>query len=295
MRAFHLTPRIKALITVSYADVFGFPLTMEEFQFWGYKGASTVAKVPELIRKDGYIILRHTSLRIKKRKKRQQWLYEKWKIAKRMAAIISFIPTVALVGVTGGLAMNNSEKEDDIDIFIVVSNGTLWITRFMVTWVSDILRLRRRPKDLNVKNKICLNMFVTERGMRLPTAERDLFSAHEVLQMIPIWEQQGTYKKFLMANRWVRTFLPFAWKEKNKTLVNASRKTPYGVIRFIRIFELPAKFIQLYYMKRRRTNEIISNTTLRFHPKDVRVWIKEKLLSRLIKYHIPLDKIFWAR
>jgi len=53
-------------------------------------------------------------------------------------------------------------------------------------------------------------MFVSEPA--LPESERDLFSAHEVLQMEPVFDRGNTYKKFLLANKWVKTFLPNAWR-----------------------------------------------------------------------------------
>lgn len=60
------------------------------------------------------------------------------------------------------------------------------------------------------------------------------------------------------------------------------------------ILEPLAKFIQLWYMEKHRTYEVITDTTLRFHPKDARVWVKRKLASRLAKFNIPLDKVFYA-
>ncbi len=61
------------------------------------------------------------------------------------------------------------------------------------------------------------------------------------------------------------------------------------------IFEIVLKHIQLWYMARHRTHEVISETQLRFHPNDARVWIKRKLATRLRRFGIPLDKVFYAR
>ena len=66
------------------------------------------------------------------------------------------------------------------------------------------------------------------------------------------------------------------------------------VIFLMRLFEWPAKQIQLWYMARHRTHEVITDTTLRFHPRDARVWVKRKLSARLAKFNIPLDKVFYA-
>lgn len=61
------------------------------------------------------------------------------------------------------------------------------------------------------------------------------------------------------------------------------------------LLEPIARVVQLWYMRNHRTHEVISDTSLRFHPKDARVWIKRKLRTRLAKLHVPLDKVFYAR
>lgn len=61
------------------------------------------------------------------------------------------------------------------------------------------------------------------------------------------------------------------------------------------LLEPLARSVQLWYMKNKRTREVITDTTLRFHPKDARVWVKKKLSGRLTRYNIPLDKVFKDR
>ena len=43
-----------------------------------------------------------------------------YKIAERVARWLRFVPFVRMVAVTGTLAMKNSEKESDIDFFVVL-------------------------------------------------------------------------------------------------------------------------------------------------------------------------------
>jgi hypothetical protein len=177
---------------------------------------------------------------------------------------------------------------------LIVADGTLWVSRMMATLLMDILLLRRHPQDQCVADKICLNMFMTARATSLPEGDRDCFIAHEVLQMVPLWEQKGTYKRFLLANRWTQRYLPNAWKEKI-TIKADQMCMGFPIVIFImRLFEWPAKQLQLWYMARHRTYEVITDTTLRFHPNDARIWIKRELSARLAKYHIPLDKVFYA-
>lgn len=60
------------------------------------------------------------------------------------------------------------------------------------------------------------------------------------------------------------------------------------------VVERLARFIQLWYMRKRRTTEVISDRVLRFHPRDARIWVKDTLQKRLAPFNIPLDNIFYA-
>ena len=199
------------IATAAYADIFDFPLAREELVRWMIKAHRP--NLTKLQQKDGYYFLKGREGIVSLRKKRSIWQPDKWDIARRAAKVLSSIPMVRLVGVTGGLAMNNADQADDIDLFIVVADRWLWTTRFLATLSMDLVGLRRHPNDSKVANKVCLNMFVST--LAVPAAERDLFSAHEVLQMEPIADKGSTYKKFLAANSWTQKFLPNAWRYRH--------------------------------------------------------------------------------
>lgn len=265
--------------TLAYGDVFDYPLTRQELIRWFLY--YPIRSVPK-----GF------GSHVKHEK--ATWQSGKWMIAKRASRWLALVPTIQLVGVTGGLAMNNAGRDDDIDLFCIVADGTLWISRMLATILMDIIGLRRHPKDLRVANKVCLNMFMTESAMKLAKPDQDCFTAHEVLQMHPLFVREDTYKSFLRANQWVKEFLPNAWRERNAKwpMPNAKLK---GSNYLFEIIEPSARSVQLWYMRKHRTNEIISDTVLRFHPEDARVWVKRRLRVRLAKFNIPLDKVFYSR
>jgi hypothetical protein len=267
--------------TLAYADVFDYALTRQEVLQWFLFYPARAVTIPK-----------HTGFSVTDRKVLRQ--RGKWNIAARAGRWLSLIPSIQMVGVTGGLAMNNAAAADDIDLFFVVAGGTLWVSRMLAIIVMDILSLRRHPTDTSFADKVCLNMFMTAGATALPPHDRDCFTAHEVLQMVPLWEQNGAYQRFLRSNRWAEAYLPNAWKEKKIIKVDRMYTSFPLVIFLIRLFEWPAKKLQLWYMARHRTNEIITDTTLRFHPRDARIWVKRKLRARLAKFHIPLDKVFYA-
>ncbi|HLD24788.1 MAG TPA: hypothetical protein VJB96_02615 [Patescibacteria group bacterium] len=290
------------IATVAYADVFDYPLMREELTRW-FIGNSAGRVLPQgVVEKEGYFVLSGRERIITLRRSRERFAKTKWKRITKLARIFRLIPTVMLVGVTGGLAMNNARVGDDIDLFFITRRGTLWITRMLTTLFAECLRLRRRPNDRWVKDKICLNMFISEQSLVLPASERDLFSAHEVLQMVPLWERGDAYRTFLLANRWVKDFLPNAYKEAYQgiRIRYHGQKIPRSIIRntmtvILRLFEPIAKYLQLWYMRNKRTNEVIRSGMIRFHPRDARGWVREKFAKRIGRWNIPLDKFFYHR
>lgn len=293
----------KVIATVAYADVFAYPLTEDEIRYWATGGMSSLppfGRSLQITESGGtaYVHLPGRRGTVRQREKKKAIAAHKWHRIYHVMNHFRFIPTLLLVGVTGGLAVDNAKEEDDIDVFFIARKHTVWITRMMVTLVAEGLGIRRRPNDGSVADKICLNMFMSEDELSLPGSEHDLFAAHEVLQMVPLWQRDGVYGRFLSANRWVKYFLPRAFRERVRVADQVASATQ-GLLRplvFVcRLLEPLAKYTQLWYMNSRRTNEVIRAGMIRFHPRDARVWVRERFESRLKLRHIPLDKIFYHR
>lgn len=292
--------RDAVIATVCYADIFDYPLTdaqlksylikrkfKKNFSLPSIKGLKIIHKKNET-----FVMLSKRKGILRTRKLREVASIQKWQKVERVGKWLAKIPTVTMVGVTGALAVNNAHEEDDIDLFIIAQAGTLWITRLLVVVIMSFFG-RRKPGDTEFKNAICLNMFITGAALSVPRRQRDLFTAHEVLQMVPVIDKGNTYIKFLRANRWVTEFLPALGQEKIKALLKLSSPSNSSTI-LLRLCEPLARFIQLRYMSARRTTEVISDTILRFHPRDARAWIKTELDRRLRRFGIPLDKIFYS-
>ena len=276
--------------TVSYADIFDYPLTRQELHRWlidkKATGISTLTKnIPAQITTDGrYFYLTGRSKIIRCRTKRKEIGQQKLKIAKRIIKYLINIPTITCIAVTGALAMDNAKDDDDIDICVITSSGTVWITRLLTVLMLELLGVRRRPSDTKVAGKVCANMFLDESHLGLPVKERDLFAAHEALQMKPLVWRGDIYKKFLKANEWAKSFLPNAYKFSLNHKILAQPSVSNFIVSLFRRFELPAKAVQLKYMKKRRSGEVIRDGYVRFHPQDARSWV-------IKKYKRTLDKI----
>ena len=292
--------RDRYFATIAYADIFDFPLTHKEVLYWMIGKPSARIKPRELyqtkrIGRETFIGLKGRQRLVSLRLERRIVAKQKLERAKRVAAWYSWIPSILLVGVTGGLAMENAKPEDDIDLFFVTSPNTIWISRLLITLITQLRGVRRLPNSHTVADSICLNMFMAESALTLASREQDLFAAHEVLQMVPLWQRGSVYRKFLFANRWVGTFLPTALADKLRTSKTV-RVIPSGsrlFCRWLRLFESIARILQLWYMQKRRTTEVIEHDVLRFHPRDARLWVKKKYALRLKKANVLLDRIFY--
>ena len=299
------------LKTISYADIFDYPLNQEEIWKWliQYNNLNLpsgrqaiqqfirkIKRIKEIQYKDGYYVLSGRTEIISLRQKREKISRQKLKTAEKIASILSYVPYIKLIAVTGALSMNNTDFDDDIDFLIITKKNPLWTSRFLAVLLLDILNKRRKPKDKNVADKICLNMFIDENYLLLHKEERDLYTAHEVLQMKPLFIRNGLYAKFLNSNKWVEKYVPNAYKEitlanKPKDTSEVARSLPagrQGLLGWWRnqliIFEVFFKKFQLWYMRNRRTSEVIKDGFLRFHPQDARTWVMEKYYKRLRQY-----------
>ena len=227
--------KIKAsvLATLSYFDLFSYPLSEEEVFFWlpAKAGRQEVKKALEELRKAGKISVKDgfyffpQKNSVEQRKKQEGEAVGKIKKAQKAARLLGLLPGILLVGLTGNLAMKAAKKEDDIDFLIITRSGWLWRSRFLAVIFLELLGWRRRPNQKEVRDKICLNLFLEEGHLALKKERHDLYTAHEILQMKPLVDKADAYQRFLQANFWAASFLPQAWGEKKVKSQSANWRT----------------------------------------------------------------------
>jgi predicted nucleotidyltransferase len=113
------------------------------------------------------------------------------------------IPKIFLkfIGVSGSIAARNVKEEDDIDLFIVVSNYTSWIYRLI--FYLRMNRYLRKPYDVKVKDKLCDNFIIEERALEMEN--KDIFTLHELLYLVPTYNKDYYYK-ILQNNKWIEKY-----------------------------------------------------------------------------------------
>lgn len=279
------------LAVLAYHDIFDYPLTQKEI--WRFllqnqkqktKNKIHILKIKKcleelkqkkrIFKKEDFYFLPGRGKAVKIRKRREKYSQKKIKIAKKIVKILQFIPWIKMIGITGALAMHNSEKEDDIDFLVITSKNRLWLTRLLIVIILEILGKRRRPNDKEFNDKICLNMFLDEFVLSLSRDKQSLFTAHEIVQMKPIFNRDKTYEKFLKANLWAMKYLPNGIKQTKNTsevirqLADSNTSEVEWEKKLLDFLEKLAYHFQLKYMRQKKTTEQISPHSAFFHPQD---------------------------
>ncbi|OGK14591.1 hypothetical protein A3H80_04330 [Candidatus Roizmanbacteria bacterium RIFCSPLOWO2_02_FULL_37_19] len=241
--------------------------------------ASMVEK--KLIRNTKYLIphtarytLRGHGILVKKQINRKVQTQNKFKKVNLFVRVLSFFPQIQLIGFSGSCAMHNATKGDDVDFFIITERNRLWTGRIMSIFVSQLLRIRRKRLQKKVSDLVCLNMFFDRRELFIPKYKRNLYTAHEVMQMKPAFQNsefkihdperhRKAYAEFLHENKWVQEFFPNIKIPKTQSKKSDNKGTLIGDL-----FELIFKKIQLYRINQHKTKEIITHTQLWFFPED---------------------------
>lgn len=186
-----------------------------------------------------------------------------------------------MVALTGSLAMTNAQDDSDIDLMIITSRGTLWVSRFVAYLVLKLTGFQvRSPKDKDEKDKLCVNIWLDEAD--LCWEKQNIFTAHEISQAVPLVNKDSSWEKFLKENSWVAGYWPnaigneYARKKKNTATTNF-RVVTFVITFIFRVFNHPAFKLQHMYMYPRITNETVLLNRALFHPVD---W-SEEITTRL--------------
>lgn len=288
----------KAIIrTLLYSDIFDYPLKKDEV--WKYLISeknidkktfdNRIGKINSIVfRNREFLHMEKKESAVVKRSEKYEYNMEKLKLAQETADKLSVVPTVLFIGISGSLSMMSSSSADDIDLFVVTKKNTAWITRLLLVLTLKILGKHRKRGDKNVRNKFCLNMIVDENNLLLPPKFRNLYTAHEIAQLIPVIERNKIYKKFIEKNSWIGQFLPNSLKELRTLEVKEAGSSLNSKIieRILRlsILESIARISQQLLMKKNLTREIIEDGFIALHPRDYKNIILSSYKSRLSQY-----------
>lgn len=203
------------LATIAYYDVFGLPLTT--FEIWEHRiaidGPEEDRRVPlrDILRslreeplagrvaeRDGFHFLKGRDDLVSARLRADKVSSAKLRRVRGLARLLAFVPFVRMIGVTGSLAMKQSDAESDWDLFVVLRSGHIWTGRAILTGFLHAIG-KRRHGELS-RDRACLNYYVADDHLEI--SSQDLFSANEYRFLLPV-VGAGVFRRFEIANRWI--------------------------------------------------------------------------------------------
>ncbi|MEI6690702.1 MAG: hypothetical protein WCL07_03055 [bacterium] len=266
--------RTSILATLEYSGHFSFPLKYKELfsRLINVKTnnktlrtqAALMQSKGEIVLTNSYFHLPHKASLVTSRLSRSRSSFNKLIIANQYATQLSRLPGVMAIYLTGSLAVNNANVNDDIDFMIITQPGRLWLTRIITTIYCEFVRIRRRPQSSDNNNALCLNLYLTPDSFSIPHEKRSLYTAYELIQATPLYDPQNTHSGLLNSNLWLKSYLPnyVITSQQNHHIYKRSKNV------FMRALEYIAYQLQYMYMSHKITNEFITHDAVFFHPNN---------------------------
>jgi hypothetical protein len=181
-------------------------------------------------------------------RKRHDVSYKKLRLAKKRFRLLQFIPWIKFVAVSGSVAFYSAKRQDDIDIFIVTSPKRLWIVRGLMVVFLSLFGWRRKFGKNDLKDKFCLNYFVTSDNLNLrQSPEEDFLTALEILMLKPIYN--ANYLDFVIwQNRYIGKFFPKVYDEAVNHVYGKELRVPF-LSGLLDALDNLAMEMQIIYMK----------------------------------------------
>lgn len=214
---------------------------------------------------------------IKQRIDREKISSQKWKRIRMIGKIFQLIPFARMVFVTGSLAQNNSHKNSDLDVLIFAKKDRIWTVRFLTSFLTQILGIRRYGKQ--IKDRICLNHYIANEFLKIQAD--GIYNAQIYNRSVLLYEKENNlFSEFQRNNNWIRKYIfnyPFYSVDSEMNLRLIKKR------KFLLIFSNTLEFIlkgsfgdwfeykfcrfQKFKMQKNRNNDMfVSDEELKFHP-----------------------------
>ncbi|HKP31996.1 MAG TPA: hypothetical protein VJT83_04695 [Chitinophagaceae bacterium] len=203
-----MTVHLSALKTLSYFDLFDYPITEEEIWLFMDQKVSAenlsealkqLAEESMIFRLDEFYSIRNNPFLAQRRKKGNKHAADLLPKAYKICGFLYKFPFVRGIGISGSLSKNFAAEDADIDYFVVTKANRLWIARTLMHFYKKLTFLFGR------EHMYCMNYYVDEEGMNIE--EKNAFTAIEVLTLVPVCGN-GTMEKFYVSNEWTGGYYP---------------------------------------------------------------------------------------
>lgn len=178
----------------------------------------------------------------------------------RKLDLINKLGLIKFIGISGSVASGKYKNGEDIDIFVVVANHSIWLVR---GFIKLILKNEARMfEDKDVEDALCFNFLVEERAL---TFEDNIFNFHELIHLVPL-VNEDYYSVILDNNRWLNKDIEI--KENNSSLKFKSNilLIPLEYLAFL--FQWLYMILRGHKPDKKRLLEGFVSGRIQFYPKD---------------------------
>jgi hypothetical protein len=200
--------QLHILKTLSYFDIFHYPLTNEEIknfcavnegQCFIDEQLALLAHNKNIYKLDEFYSLHDNLFLAVRRHNGNKKAVEEMAKALKASRILYKFPFVEGLALSGSLSKNYADENSDIDFFIITTANRLWIARTLMHVFYKFALITGRQR------LFCMNYYVDEKGFEIE--EKNIFTAMEIVTLVPV---QGSIfvSSFINKNSWVRDFFP---------------------------------------------------------------------------------------
>ncbi len=234
------------------------------------------------------------------RLKRARWSIGKRHRAEQAANLIAHLPFIRLVAIANTLAFNNAKRDSDIDLLIITRPGRLYLARFLVTALMQIMGWRRHGQKID--NRICLSFYLSADHLNIKdlSYQDDPYLVYWLANLHPLVDKL-IFAEFLQANKWAHPYLPNRFTNLS-SLANVAHRSNWlerllgGVVG--NMLEYVTRRLQIFLIhrhKKSRLNDgtsavVVSDSVLKFHESDQRPQLAHNFRSKqaiiLAKYKV---------
>jgi hypothetical protein len=286
--------------TLAYFDIFDWPLTVDEiarYLLWATADKKELwvflNNDPGIQRHgDFYFFLGRRAV-VEVRREREAVASRYWRKTAKFAPLLQMVPFVKMVAVCNTLATNNTDKDSDIDLFIVTAKNRLFLARTITTLFFALIGIRRHGKK--IAGRFCLSFFVSEDSLNLENIKigtRDIYLPFWILTMKPLFGEE-VYAKVVAENSWIQRFFPRP-AESREFLPKSGFLRAFGRVQeFIfgkKVGDKLEAWLSKYHKERhqRRLGElgaassvVVNDSMLKYHNVDKRAEIAERFAKKV--------------
>jgi glycosyltransferase involved in cell wall biosynthesis len=297
-----LDPREWALVAaVVYADLFDSPLPVPE----ALRGALGFALDAQELRRlaaqprvaslltlhpSGFLVLTGREHLVDAMPEREALTHALLEKNRPTLALLSSLPFVRSLLISGGLAHKNPGARPDVDLFVLAAGGRAYTAYTMLFLATRLTGTR---------HLICPNYLVDERELAV-VYHRDLFTAHQLVSSRP-FSGHPAYAALCRANEaWVRSVFP-AFVPRDSALLSASasragwqRAGELALRPIASLLEWALRTGWRVRLRRRassapRPDVVLGDGILKLHLSDYRARVMDRFASRLGALRARID------